>query len=431
LRRFEAYHDVGYGLSPDHEDRLKIDRVPFSWDFGFMLCRKSAWEGDVQLTKMGRISQSNKTVSQVLSDLQNPDETVSWRDFLEACRQVAMNQSIKESRPVPALDLSQLSPESLSCLILEIWASEIYQSLNDKETFRRQLSERTWTDTAGHSLNAWIDDYRPQLYLTWLLLADVLDFSRIAAPGEIEAFSMKPRFADPAAVAARHWYKTAACWIEDNSPQHAVVPVRLPGHFSVRGDWFLAVAGGSRSSRLADRALDLLSSRRANIVRLQEGLGLPVRRLTAQEPHKLRTRLICVNDKGHPESLEYGELLKLGAEENSHFHWLWRSSLKNYHRQCRIWHKWLKRVCAWWLAQRQTYDAEWKSGFHCYDHLKSEIPNGRQQGGWENLRKKGGPWRKKRVGETADKVMTGFSEMCDFLKLELEAAFGEDEGKIR
>lgn len=41
----------------------------------------------------------------------------------------------------------------------------------------------------------------------------------------------------------------------------------------MRGDWYLAVEGGSRSDRLADAALDILNSQRANIARFQYGLG--------------------------------------------------------------------------------------------------------------------------------------------------------------
>ena len=99
-------------------------------------------------------------------------------------------------------------------------------------------------------------------------------------------------------ASARHWYKTACLVCEADEKQYgndAVVtrvPMRLPGHFSVRGDWYLAVAQGSRSNRLADLALDMLTSRKANRTRLHGGLGLPTRDLAeGRNAHFLRTRL--------------------------------------------------------------------------------------------------------------------------------------------
>ena len=456
VRRYKTYHtNPGYnwGLQKNEtNDERRIDRVPFSWDFGFMLCKQSAWQSarTHTLTYMGNVN-SNQNVGEVFDALTKTTplkiasaiprqpllpytetifgeapNTVCWRDFLEACYQVSLNQSVKESKLVPALDFSQLSPESFSCLMLEIWASEIYKSLATKDeqrAFAASLHQHTWLDSGKESLIDWIDKYRFQLYLSWVLLLDVLDFSRIATPGEIESFNMKPRFADKSAVAARHWYKTASCWVEDNSPENAVVAVRLPGHFSVRGDWFLAVAGGSRSSRLADRALDLLSSRRANLVRMQEGLGLPVRKLFdgTNPPNKLRTRLICPDANNYPDCVEYTDLLKISAvQEPPDFRWLWRSNLRDYHRESRIWHKWLKRMCSWWINKRQRNDDVWKSGFFIYDHLTEENKT------WHKEQ-----WKKiqagvKRYGSKPCGIMQEFDGVCDFLKRELEAARSND-----
>jgi hypothetical protein len=158
--------------------------------------------------------------------------------------------------------------------------------------------------------------------------------------------------------------------------EYHLLPARLPGHFSVRGDWFLAVANGSQSLKLADRALDLLSSRRANVRRLQLGLGLPVRKLV--EDHKdsfLRTSLFSVNKDGLREPVHYNDLVALGAEsalEHAHgdsFYWLFRSSIGNYDSHSRVWQKWLVRILLWWKGLLHVQGTQWRSGFALYDAL--------------------------------------------------------------
>ncbi len=189
---------------------------------------------------------------------------------------------------------------------------------------------------------------------------------------------------NPNAIAVRHWYKTACGVTKDASQTDPVIPVGLPGHFATRGDWFLAVAGGSRSGRLADRALDLLSSRRANHNRLEQGLGLPTRNITEKGLH---TGLYTI-DKGEmtpkkagvekAEKLErithvlYKDLLKIGAEKNmsgSGFHWLWRSRLKQYYRHTNIWHNWLEDNILRLGRLRFLERNNWINGFDIYDEF--------------------------------------------------------------
>src|SRR5205085_11463416 len=115
----------------------------------------------------------------------------------------------------------------------------------------------------------------------------------------------------------------------DFSLDDPTVPVGLPGHFSVRGDWFLAVAGGSRSGRLAERALDLLNSRRANYTRLKQGLGLPTRHLFSAE---LRTSLVTLDySSGDKEltdsSQESSQSLNAGVDKEP----------TSYRRKRRVW----------------------------------------------------------------------------------------------
>src|SRR5438132_14328650 len=108
------------------------------------------------------------------------------------------------------------------------------------------------------------------------------------------------------------------------------MPVGLPGKYTCRGDWFLAVARGSRSYRLGERAIDLLCTRRANIVRVQTGVGLPVRDNKYPNAIELWTSL------WHPgtpaERIRYSELIKLGGSSATTKHdnndggsltWIW------------------------------------------------------------------------------------------------------------
>ena len=162
-----------------------------------------------------------------------------------------------------------------------------------------------------------------------------------------------------------------------------LVAVRLPGHFSVRGDWFLAISGGSRSIRQAERALDLLNSRRANVARLQMGIGLPTRGWSGNESSSgiLRTKL--VSQQRGQEGVPYGTFLKIQANNGragrteDGFYWLWRNSLHDYAHWNRIWHKWLYRTLLWWHGQLLRYKSVWINSFDVYDLLTNDPPKKR------------------------------------------------------
>ena len=177
--------------------------------------------------------------------------------------------------------------------------------------------------------------------------------------------------AEGSAVAARHWYSTAS------QIEESYLPVGLPGYYSVRGDWFLAVATGSRSAHLGDRALDVLISRRANLRRLQLGVGLPTRDVVDEDEYKqLRTKLVAADSEERLRHVMYGDLLKLGPDQHKKrggvfdFHWLWRSHLKHYDRHAVIWQKWLHRLVRWWIgSMRNDLSRRKLTGFEVYDRL--------------------------------------------------------------
>jgi KaiC/GvpD/RAD55 family RecA-like ATPase len=477
--RFDFFGNNGY--EPDfltHEtksDRLGafIDRIPFVWDFGFLLCRKKLWDrysdekllavDDGKALTIGRvwrdlpsIVKSNQVVWDVLNKLKSlqrdanaelktelvacsneieafthsedyvtavrprleeilgvfPTEpelsaenikalrdrltsltTVanstpattsrpSWRAFLEACHRIAQ----KEGPRTPAFDLSVIAQQSLACLVLEIWASEIYSSIADsvgQRGFANPISRRAWAASSERGgdfgLIEWLEDehYRLQLLKGWLLLVESINISEMAAA--LRGGGFKGQKANRAAVAARYWYKTAGTTSREFSHDDPLVPVGLPGHFSVRGDWFLAVASGSRSERLADRALDLLSSRRSNFARLEQGIGLPTRDIGEGY---WRTNLVTVGREGRGTTVTYSELCSLGVRssppEEQTFYWLWRSRLRDYPRHMRIFQEWLSQIVLWWDLMRNSYTGDaWMEGFRRYDQVAEIERNGR------------------------------------------------------
>ena len=168
-------------------------------------------------------------------------------------------------------------------------------------------------------------------------------------------------------MASRHWYKTATQCPDEIAAREPLVAVRLPGRFAVRGDWFLAISGGSRSIRQAERAVDLLSSRRANVTRLQMGVGLPTRVPRPDGHGALFTKLIS-HERGK-DSLEYEVFLKIAANDDGKFFWLWRSSLDGYAQCNRIWHRWLNRTLLWWHRTLLRYRSAWVNSFDVCDAL--------------------------------------------------------------
>ena len=427
-QKFHSYDEdceYGYENLPDDEKQY-VDRVPYTWDFGFLMCNGRAWAEALvwEQKKQSNIAEQepkpkseSRSIKWVWDNLRkvgdhSSSEIVSWREFLSASKAVAEFQSYRTSSSAAGFDFTMLIPESFSCLILEMWFSESYSSLTEhnktsgklKDSFNRKIqrlegiSRRRWSSTMenpvtlltglreektmsmGEILEARvnekkIDGFSLELYKVWLLLTEAVSFADLVDSSSHLNFDFKCRDMLPNSVSARHWYKTASSFLDSLTPEqveHAWTPVRLPGHFSVRGDWFLAVAGGSRSSRLADHALDLLSSQRANVTRLQEGIGLPTRRLfnKSEEGSHLRTRLVSAEQGKVLKNIEYDALRRIGAQKGEPgFFWLWRSGIGAYNRHSRIWHKWLNRALLWWHSWHQLHNSNWTNGFAVYDLL--------------------------------------------------------------
>jgi hypothetical protein len=346
-----------------------------------------------------------------------PKRYVKWREFLGACKAVAQSQTERTVLPVRIFDLSINTGESLSCLMLEIWASEIMDlplGDNHKLAFFNQFKQIRWGVPGNKGMSDWIEDsdYRLAFYRSWLLLLEVITLSDLVDRQTIPKLKTRPL--SGAAVATRHWYKTACgkqmCPVT-NEPS---LPVRMPGHFSVRGDWFLAVAGGSRSERLARRALDLLSTRRANFRRMELGIGLPTRDTTPRRMFdRLPTALIKLDTRRRSVAVTYGELIGQGVERDSaEFGWFWRSQLCDYHRHNRLWRQWIGQMIVKWDDIRNQAGPTWRSGFEIYDRL-----DGKSTAEAMNIIKR---LHLKSWGE--------FNRMCDVLQKQLRTATNSPGG---
>jgi len=292
-KRIDFYAPVGnhYDKYPGH---WQIDRVPYMWDFGFLLCKQGAWLAAASrqvvfdYTKIDYTNKENsRSVKDIWDDLRRIDgnkdtktardrkttSNVTWREFLQACIIVARTQAQQKAELVYPFDVDMSVTETLSCLFLEVWASEIAKQnsfFDMHNIFPHYREDKTRSGLIDLLKNV---PYRQALYKTWLLLGEVFSPMQFESDGLV--FTTRP--VQPTAISARHWYSTATLATKNSDPLDPLVPVGLPGSYSVRGDWFLAVAKGSRSPLLADRAMDLLSSRLSNMTRLQYGLGLPTR----------------------------------------------------------------------------------------------------------------------------------------------------------
>jgi KaiC/GvpD/RAD55 family RecA-like ATPase len=396
--RGEAFRPNCEGYQLPGELPSGLNRIPYMWDFGFLICARDPWE---------RAALGSAEVRQVKDHLffkvSKPGAggrkpvPVSWRDFLAACSIVADFSRKAHSVPFEAFDVDlHATSETMSCLFLEVWLSEIAARGNDlpakTKAFLNRLSGRHLTvvppGDPHYGLADLAREHEYELFRTWLLLGDFITPAQF--PADNLRFTNPPVAGRPQAAATRHWYSTAAIAHRkqgtDSPGGLDLIPARLPGWFAVRGDWDLAIAKGSLSTRLGERALDLLSSRRANVERLRQGLGLPTRDIMPQECLGQAWTCLWTLADGQPRRLYYSELKGLGAIGSGfqtsapEFAWLWRSSLRDYYRTSRFWVIWLCSLRERWQAIRRTAYPDARDGLAAYDEcvksakLKTKHP---------------------------------------------------------
>jgi hypothetical protein len=323
------------------------DRIPYLWDFGFLLARKDLWYAARDLGYEGWSSYS--TVADVWDSLCLPADRigngntgyVSWTTFYKACRAVAQNSG---SAYLP-FHVDPAIAESPLSLLLEIWATVnadgcAVQGAGERVPWIERLDAIDPNPAQALSLRSLIADDLPSLFIAMITFATMCRH----LTSDHRVLRVAPG-APTQPVAERHWYSTASAAMKNAATDLAVL--RLPGVCSTRGDWSLAVAGGSRSELVARRALDLLSSRQMALLRLHSGYGLPTRDVLPDEQIGNALTALRTTDpgSGRRRSIRYGELC-LHAPDHAHprFRPLRRSRLQDYGRHAFFARRFLARA---------------------------------------------------------------------------------------
>lgn len=303
----------------------------------------------------------------------------SWYTFLQAC------QTIEQRTRKPAFDVDFRTSESLSSIVMEIWFSMLIDSITRARSLSDEqivalVNEREFSQKKNESSDSpqrpTVNDVRNFLQclecqLLYVTGADrsVLKKAEMFSPKGTAPFSLKgwvrfaypwlfyslklliphlpARFSDrdlqlsPAQIdcaAMRTWFATGILSQKEN---RNLTPLRIPGKVATRGDWHLGIAQSSRSILLAFRAMGKLCSKRMNLKRLTDGVGLPVREMQGHEfaETALTSPVPQTNDHRHVqyrevETLESGNCLvpSIEAGDFRFNRQLYRSRIRHYDR---------------------------------------------------------------------------------------------------
>ncbi|MCA9186074.1 MAG: hypothetical protein KDA99_10655 [Planctomycetales bacterium] len=310
-------------------EAMRVDRIPYLWDFGMIVAEYDYWNTPSLRRRV--LLNDGRTVSDVFDRLsmtskRPPLPVVTWGEFFTAC------QVIAEYHKTATFDVDLSTPETLSCLVLEIWASlrmEMVRNATGEDPFGEKRTIKEMCTMCSLTL--------------FIALAQL-----IAACPHLTAKNRRVcrDHVSPRAAASREWYHTASAIFRERGNERRLVLLRLPGFFSTRGDWSLAAAAGSRSPLLAHRALDILSSRRLNLLRLQDGIGLPVRDIVRDDQMGELVTAINILDPaiGGSRRLRLSEIVSIGADWTPGFNWLWRSRILRYDRDSFYFRRWVARM---------------------------------------------------------------------------------------
>lgn len=406
LCRRDLFSTTGYDLDKLLKSSKQVSKIPYSWDFGFLMLDRETWELPANSSPYNHsgseaVNQSRRAISHLkhlscpASDRnqESTDGQISWKKFtelaVELCKKrngqsVAPPRNRKSVSPKASgiakcyipFALAPEIQESLACIFLEIWVSQIELNLTVEDAFKYSRHDVESIDSLGDSFRK----FKKQAVQALLLLSALLPPERVSDENELIANEVLAK-QGLVPIAIRSWY-SASAWIdaeflspgavsEPDKPTasddtsdvpvqvyRSFVPAQLPGTRIVRGDWFLSIARGSRSYQMGERAIDILCSRRANIVRLQKGIGLPVRDSHEDGARELWTALWYhaeSTQKGtaaqttyiRESRVKYEELLTLApvsnANQPSAINWLWRSRIGQYDRHSRLFRRW---ICA-------------------------------------------------------------------------------------
>jgi hypothetical protein len=354
-----------------------IDRVPFTWDFGFLLV-EDTFKGDPAFSKMFN---GDRGIGGVAKG------AFSWQDFLDACSACSASRSAALGEALIPFRLGADFPETMDSVVLEMMFSDLQSSGYLEAGIMELLSGSQMRRDLVES-NVFLQDG----LISLLRLRDSREesekgFSREARKALMRsvrmlAKAMLPRrghkLLDPKDckslryIAARHWYKTAASEtnpdLGGNSSGRRYTVFPLPGRFSTRGDWYLGIAKGSRSIRLGELAIDALTDIEQNVRRLRLGIGLPVRDIFSRSESHLRGHSVATAiqewdkqgirrmlgmeaffEKAAGQAWDTAKDVRVDSSDNSKRRldsegvwWLWRSALGGYDWQAEPFRNWLR-----------------------------------------------------------------------------------------
>ncbi len=295
------------------------------------------WKGDP--VRIAEIWNALALEKDRFGDRGSSEKEVSWIDFFTACERIASRHP-----GVAAFDINIKNTESMSCLLLEVWGS-ISKSLSENpgqtSKFQKLNERKPPESTEWPSLKQLFEAHTVSLLSALISLLHACKQIRGTSDHRFEEVYSTKGF-----VASRQWYSTASAMMR--LPEHSgkeLCLLSLPGNVSTRGDWYLAVTAGSRSRLLAERAIDLMTSRKMNVARFHDGLGLPVRDVLPIYWDRLSSPIVRhVADLGEKQAVTLGEIESLGQSTGKHIEWLWRSRIRNYDRDCFYLRRWLSRV---------------------------------------------------------------------------------------
>lgn len=335
---------------------------------------------------------------------------VHWHEYLTACEFVSHSFSVRDDLAAFELDLPD--SESLNCFVLEVWfstymwfagsrlnlgADSIKQNEGLLDTIRREVCAKGLITTIAEGL-ADIEDSRTEsatgelvfsLYLALRMLAQVIDFSKWEL--DPENFVFLPRRSSGRAVAGRYWYTTGSFMLgsvrEDGrrlfDPNDPLLPLSLPGCFSTRGDWHLAVLSSSRSRYLGELAIRELSRVKAAMVRMQTGVGLPF--VKFHEPAdadvlaKVRTALPSPLG-GRMATFDYEYVRSIAPQVEGqasevfdpHCHAIFRSMIAGYSGERAIFQKALCRMLVSFSEYKLRREATWTDTYELHSRISRE-----------------------------------------------------------
>jgi hypothetical protein len=479
--------------------------IPYYWNFSFLMLRQTHWSSvlasDLYNTKWEHAIRSEryqvvrglcalrliaqavgKSAQDIKDDVQEIprryalEKRISWPDFLAAARSLAEieNARTKSANSFIPFAIACPSPETLNCVVLEIWASMIddvlsasmsnrasrefiYHLKNSdsqniiQEHYERLLPEEISSEPRGHRNPFKMKDEKSigdmltvksakhspglncfSLFLSLLLLSETVDVSKINQSGH--NIDLEGQLGDVQnSLMSRHWYSSAVDLSLRHDSSTVYCPFQLPGSFSVRGDWYLSALRESRSEYMAELAVESLTSPRASIDRMKAGVGLPFTKIGtggegahAQLHRGIRTAIPRAVE-GRVGFVYYKELLDIAPLENRqdskgfYLDAIWRSQISGYSESARVFRRWIIRCLVNFAQVKDSRPSDWIGCFEILDALRKKEKEEIDFDKWSDIELDTKLYGTIKISEL-DTYRYWFKPLLDHLLAELEYA---------